>query len=128
MPGSPQYPIAQPDNLDGVVARRTVSEKTGKRGKGSFLISVLSSETATPSERAVAFLSLVDDIESIAGALRQDDYLQFREVLHNAVQSRLADAVWSVTLFPDEAVVGEDAIDHAHGPSYAGPRATRDIP
>ena len=24
--------------------------------------------------------------------------------------------------------VGDDAIDHAHGPSYAGPRATRDIP
>jgi len=103
---------------------RAIPERLGKQAKCSFLLAVLSNDSVTSSERAMAFAGLVDDIESLAAALDPQDLALFRDVLSEAFEASKNDAASWTMSYPDDALCSQELIDGANVRRVVVPPAT----
>lgn len=100
--------------VESLVALASDAERLATRAKCSFMINVLADGEASPAERAIARLSLLDELDDIVAALEPDDLARLGVLLNDVLESLVP--VEETRFLPDGEVSGSDVIDGKNVP------------
>ncbi len=106
-------------------AWRMISEQTGRHAKCAFMLSVLSSETASSSEKAAASEAIVDDFDRITRAVSRTDLVRLNEVVQGATVAATVGSPWVARSYPDESLSGAEQIDGTNVSRVVVPKMSR---
>ncbi len=97
--------------FENTVGHQTKIESQTKLAKAAFLVSILSNTNSPTSEKMIAFLSLIDDLDEISKSLSRQDFVQLNETLDLALRKLRLGCIFGITLNPGNSIL-EDKYIH----------------